>query len=59
MRKNSYGNRSIAGAEAQAILMSIFRTLSKTSRNPISEIVAALRVYLETKKLPSMLTSSQ
>jgi hypothetical protein len=27
MRKNSYGNRSRAGADAQAILMSIFRTL--------------------------------
>jgi transposase len=54
MRKNSYGNRSLAGAEAQAILMSIFRTMSKTSRNPISEIVAALKVYLQTKKLPNM-----
>lgn len=57
MRKNSYGNRSLAGAETQAILMSIFRTLSKTALNPITAVVEALRTYISTGTLPPMPTA--
>lgn len=36
MRKNSYGNRSKRGAQAQAILMSIFRTCQLRRIDPIA-----------------------
>jgi len=36
MRKNSYGNRSKRGAQAQAILMSIFRTCQLRGVDPIA-----------------------
>jgi transposase len=54
MRKNSYGNRSLAGAETQAILMSVFRTLGKSALNPIQEVVDALKTFISTGKLPTM-----
>jgi transposase len=47
MRKNSYGNRSKRGAQAQAILMSIFRTCQLRGVDPItflaSSVAAAIR----------------
>jgi len=47
MRKNSYGNRSKRGAQAQAILMSIFRTCQLRGVEPIaflaSSVAAAIR----------------
>jgi transposase len=54
MRKNSYGNRFLAGAETQAILMSVFRTLGKSALNPIQEVVDALKTFISTGKLPTM-----
>jgi len=54
IRKNSYGNRSNAGADAQAVLMSIFRTLKQRSHNPTRTIVHALRTYVQTGKLPPL-----
>ena len=57
MRKNSYGNRSLDGAQTQAVLMSIFRTLRKTACNPITVVVNALRVSIKTGKLPPMTTA--
>jgi len=47
MRKNSYGNRSTRGAQAQAILMSIFRTCHLRGVDPIAflaeSVAAAIR----------------
>jgi transposase len=47
MRKNSYGNRSKGGAQAQAILMSIFRTCRLRGIDPIefmiNSVAAAIR----------------
>ena len=54
IRKNSYGNRSDAGADAQAVLMTIFRTLKQRSHQPMDTIVQALRTYILTGKLPSL-----
>jgi transposase len=54
IRKNSYNNRSEAGADMQAVLMSIFRTLKQRGHNPLQTIVAALRTYLQTGELPPL-----
>ena len=54
IRKNSYANRSEAGADMQAVLMSIFRTLKQRGHNPLQTIVTALRTYLQTGQLPPL-----
>lgn len=54
IRKNSYGNRSDQGANCQAVLMSIFRTLKQRGHHPIHTIVDALKTYLKTGILPPM-----
>jgi hypothetical protein len=54
MRKTSYCNRSVAGAETQAILMSVFATLKQRDARVTAVIVAALRRYLTTGKLPTL-----
>jgi transposase len=54
IRKNSYGNRSQHGADCQAVLMSIFRTLKQRGHDPIRTIVKALAEYLTTGKLPPL-----
>jgi transposase len=54
IRKNSYANRSEAGADMQAMLMSIFRTLKQRGHNPLQTIVSALRSYLITGQLPPL-----
>jgi transposase len=54
IRKNSYGNRSEAGADAQAVLMSIFRTLKLRGHHPVQTIIQALRVYIQTNQLPPL-----
>lgn len=57
IRKNSYANRSEKGADMQAVLMSIFRTLKQRGLNPLRTIVAALQTYLQTGKLPQLPTA--
>jgi transposase len=52
MRKTSYGNQSAPGADTQAILMSIFRTLKQRGCHPIETTTNALTHYLQTGKLP-------
>jgi transposase len=42
MRKNSYGNQSMRGAQAQAILMSIFRTCHLRGIDPIAFMKASV-----------------
>jgi hypothetical protein len=54
IRKNSYANRSEAGADMQAVLMSIFRTLKQRGHNPLKTIVQALRTYLLTGQMPAL-----
>ena len=52
VRKNSYANGSEDGAETQAILMSVFRTLKQRGHNPVSAVLEAVRTYLRTGQLP-------
>lgn len=53
-RKNSYANGSDDGAETQAILMSVFRTLKQRGHNPVSAVTNAVRAYLQTGQLPPL-----
>ena len=57
IRKNSLGNRSEKGANCQAVLMSIYRTLKRRGLNPIDTVVDALREYVKTGVLPPLPTS--
>jgi transposase len=54
IRKNTYGNRSQRGADTQAVLMSIYRTLKQRSHDPLATITKALHEYLTTGKLPAL-----
>lgn len=54
IRKNSYCNRSPNGACAQAVLMSIYRTLKQRGHDPITTVTNALTEYLTTGKLPPL-----
>ncbi len=54
IRKNSYSNRSRRGADAQAVLMSVYRTLKQRGYHPIDTIVKAIESYLTTGTLPSL-----
>ncbi|MFH1732534.1 MAG: transposase, partial [Planctomycetota bacterium] len=54
MRKNSPSNRSENGANVQAILMSVYRTLKLRGHDPLDTIVAALRAYVRTGTLPPL-----
>ncbi|MCA9147552.1 MAG: transposase, partial [Planctomycetales bacterium] len=54
IRKNSYGNRSQRGADCQAVLMSVFRTLKQRGHDPIRTIITALEQYLLTAQLPPL-----
>ncbi len=54
MRKNILCNQSENGAQTQAVLMTIFRTLRKRGLDAMTEIVKALRVYSATGKLPPL-----
>ena len=53
-RKNILCNRSPAGADTQAVLMSIFRTLKLRGHDPTPTIATALRQLLGTGKLPTL-----
>lgn len=52
--KNSFGNRSDRGANTQAVLMSVYRTLQQRGHAPLRTAVDALTVYLATGKLPPL-----
>lgn len=54
IRKNSYGNRSQRGADCQAVLMSIFRTLKQRGHDPIRTVIEAVTEYIITGKLPQL-----
>jgi transposase len=53
-RKNSYCNRSPKGAQTQAILMSIFRTLHLQKQDVITTLEWTLRTYCKTGSLPPL-----
>lgn len=53
-RKNSYANGSEDGAETQAVLMSVFRTLKQRGHNPVSAVTNAVRAYLQTGQMPDL-----
>ena len=54
IRKNSYGNRSQRGADCQAVLMSVFRTLKQRGHDPVTTICNAIATYLKTRQLPPL-----
>lgn len=54
LRKNTYGNRSQRGADTQAVLMSVYRTLKQRGHDPLATIIKALSEYLTTGKLPAL-----
>jgi transposase len=54
IRKNSYNNRSQRGADTQAVLMSIYRTLKQRGHDPLQTVVQALRTYATTGRLPAL-----
>lgn len=54
IRKNSYCNRSERGANTQAVLMSIYRTLKQRGHDPLKTITAALAEYITTNQLPPL-----
>ena len=47
IRKNSYGNRSQRGADCQAVLMSVLRTLKQRGHDHITTIYNPLATYLK------------
>ena len=54
MRKASYGNGSVRGAETRAILMSIYRTLKSRGLDPLTETRKALETIVKTGNLPPL-----
>jgi transposase len=54
MRKNSQGNRSGNGANAQAIFISVYRTPKLRGLDPLDTIVSALKIYVVTGSLPPL-----
>lgn len=52
MRKVSYQNASGSGAQTQAVLMTIFRTLHRRGRNSLAALTQAVKHYAATGKLP-------
>jgi hypothetical protein len=54
MRKNSLCNRSQDGANVQAVMMSLYRTLKLRRLDPLDTIVGALRHYVATGVLPPL-----
>ena len=53
-RKNSFHNSSDRGAQTQAALMSIYRTLKLRGLDPLGEIVRALETFIRTGALPPL-----
>jgi len=58
-RKNSYCNHSQKGADTQAILMSIFRTLHLREQDAIVILEGALKAYCRNGSLPPLQNKSE
>jgi transposase len=52
MRKNSYQNASPSGAQTQAVLMTVLRTLKRRGHNPLQALTNAVSHYAATGKMP-------
>jgi uncharacterized protein (UPF0297 family) len=52
-RKNPFHNTSEEGANTQAMLMSVYRTLKLRGPDPIKTVADALGIFIATGKLPS------
>jgi hypothetical protein len=50
-RRISQGNRSLAGAQAQAILMSLFRSMELHGRNPVDEVLRLAQTAIAGKPI--------
>jgi hypothetical protein len=59
IRKNSYANRSRRGADAQAVLMSIYRTLKQRGHDPLETITESIATYLKAGQLPPLPATTQ
>lgn len=46
IRKNSYGNASRAGADTQAVLMSLLRTMKLRGQDPLDELVTMVKGHI-------------
>lgn len=57
MRKNSYQNASPSGAQTQAVLMSVLRTLKRRGHNPLAALTEAVSHYAANGKLPPITDS--
>lgn len=53
-RKNSYCNRSPRGAETQAVLMSLFRTLHLRGLDPVETLYSIIRTSIASGSLPPL-----
>jgi hypothetical protein len=53
IRKNIFANGSEAGAQTQAIFMTILRTLKMRNHNPVQILVDALKTHVRSAQLPS------
>jgi hypothetical protein len=54
IRKTSFGNRSDRGADTQAVLMSVYRTLQQRGHAPLKTVIDALTTSLKTGTLPPL-----
>jgi transposase len=54
IRKNSYGNRSHQGAEVQAVLMSLFRTLHLRQHHPVDALTNMAAASLASGAPPTL-----
>lgn len=54
MRKNSYCNRSERGAEVQAVMMSLFRTLQLRHLNPVESLLSVTQFAIKTGNAPAL-----
>lgn len=54
IRKTSQSNRSDRGANTQAVLMSIYRTLKQRGRAPLPTLIQSLETYLRTSQMPPL-----
>jgi len=52
MRKNSYQNASPSGAQTQAVLMTVLRTLQRRGHNPLAALTEAVSHYAAHGRLP-------
>ncbi|MCY2939224.1 MAG: hypothetical protein NTV55_12820, partial [Planctomycetota bacterium] len=50
IRKNSYGNGSERGAQTQAVMMTIMRTLKMRGHNPVQTLVDVLNILCPLRK---------